>query len=189
MTDICGDIESLQRIVRKTGWQRISIDGIDGAGQAQAAEALAEELGFPVLDINDYLYRNQGGFVDFIDYAALNAAMATMPAYILSGVCMQEILSRVQTEVDGHIYIKRMQQGFWVDEEQCVFPDGVDAAIQTLSENFAAISRFMDEPVERMIEGGDEEAAMLTPEVMRYHDSYQPQETADLLFEREMPPT
>ncbi len=84
MNEVCGDGESVRRHVQAAGWRRIGIDGVDGESNAHLARALARTLHCPVLDVDDYLHRNQGGYVDFIDYPALAGALSSIPAFILS---------------------------------------------------------------------------------------------------------
>lgn len=180
------DIESVWRIVKAAGWRRIGIDGVEGAGKSDLAVFLSGELGHPVLNLDDYLFQNQGGFVDFIDYPALSAAISSMPSLILSGVCLREVLERMQIDVDGHIYVKRMRNGLWADEDACVFPDGIDAAIETMANNISMYSQSLDEPGTSANDGEGESSPYLATEVMKYHDSYSPQEIADLVFERDV---
>jgi hypothetical protein len=184
MTDICSDIESIGRVVRAAGWRRIGIDGVDGAGKSYLAEWLCQELECPNLDVDDYLHKNQGGYIDFIDYPALAAALASMPAFVLSGACLREVLANLGTSLDGNIYIKRVRDGLWLDEDACVFPDGVDAAIETLGRHNAMMSQYFDEPHELALSMGNDDEPRFVEEVMRYHDAYSPQEEADLVFER-----
>jgi hypothetical protein len=184
MIDTCSDIEGLIRIVRNSGWSRIGIDGVDGSGKTQVASVLSEALECPLLDVNDYLHQNQGGFVDFIDYPALGSAIRTIPKFILSGICLRAVLSNLGATLDGNIYIKRMHGGMWVDEGSCVFPEGIEAAVEALAMNRASTSAYFDEPAEHAGHAGNDNFSEFTEEVMRYHDAYQPHEEADLLFER-----
>lgn len=184
MTETCTSIESVRRVVLASGWRRIGIDGVAGAGKSFLAEQLSEALGFPVLDLDDYLFRNQGGFVAFMDYDALSTALSTIPAYIVSGVCLREVLANAAAMLDGHIYIKRMREDLWADEDECAFPEGVDAAIDNLATYSAMVSQAFDEPSERPAAEGSESAPHLSEEIMRYHDSYHPHEVADLVYER-----
>lgn len=189
MTETCVSIESVRRTVLASGWRRIGIDGVAGAGQADLAEQLAEALGFPVLDLDDYLFRNQGGYVAFMDYEALSSALSSIPAYIVSGVCVREVLANAAATLDGHIYIKRMREDLWVDEDACAFPDGVDAAIDNLAAYSAMVSRTFDEHSERSFSEDDEAPPNLSEEIMRYHDCFLPHEAADLVYERSAHPS
>jgi len=184
LTDTCADIDSVRRIVQSSGWRRIGVDGVQGAGMAHLAQELAQALDCPALDVDDYLYRNQGGYVDFIDYPALSAALAAIPTLVLSGLCLREVLANMDAELDAHIYIKRIRHGQWADEDVCVFPDGVDAAIENLARRSALISDFFDERSQFASHDGEETSPELSDEVMRYHDTHQPHEFADLVFER-----
>jgi hypothetical protein len=136
------------------------------------------------LDLDDYLFKNQGGFVPFIDYPALSSALTSMPKFILSGACLREVLVNAGSTLDGHIYIKRMRHGLWANEDECVFPDGVDAAIETLAQYSAMLSRNLDERSDLPSQEADEAQPALSEEIMRYHEQYQPQEVADIVYER-----
>jgi hypothetical protein len=184
MTDTCGDSESVQSLVKSAGWRRIGIDGVDAVGNAEVAAELAEALECPTLNVADYLHQNQGGYVDFIDYPALQAAVSSMPAFVLSGLCLTEVLENLGARLDGNIYIKRMQEGLWLDEDDCVFPDGIDTAIEALTDNLAAISRHLDEADEHPGHVSDDYSSDFVLEIMHYHDQWQPQESADVVFER-----
>ena len=113
MIETCADIESVRRFVKAARWRRIGIDGVDAVGRTHLARVLSRAMGCPALDVDDYLHQNQGGYVEFIDYPALNAAMASIPAFTLSGACLREVLSNLGAELDGTIYIKRMRDGLW----------------------------------------------------------------------------
>ncbi len=184
MPDTFINIESIERFAQSSGWQRIGIDGVEGAGKSHLAEKLSQALDCPALELGDYLHQNQGGYIDFIDYPALSAALSSMPAFILSGVCMREVLSNLSLELDANIYIKRMRDDFWMDEEACEFPEGVEAAIENLANNAELISRHLDEPLEHAGVVSDDADLHLTFEVMRYHEAFSPHETADLVYER-----
>lgn len=184
MPDVCVNFEGVSRAVQAAGWLRIGIDGVDGVGKSYLAEQLSAVLAVPVLDLDDYVFKNQGGFVAFIDYVALSSALSAIPACIVSGVCLREVLANAGARLSGHIYIKRMRHDVWADEGECVFPDGVDVAIENLARYSAMISRSFDEPLERPATEASESMPNLSEEIMRYHESYRPHEVADLVFER-----
>lgn len=185
MPDICASIEGVQRLVQSAGWRRIGIDGAIGAGKSYLADELSQALDVPVLDVNDYLHKNQGGYVDFIDYPALQAALSSMPALILCGVCLRQVLANLGATLDGHIYITRMQHGLWADEDECVFPDGVDAAIENLVSTTASITRRFDEPSDYSVFERDDDSLQLAIEIMHYHAAFVPHEAADVIYERD----
>jgi hypothetical protein len=184
MSDTCASIEGVQQFIESAGWRRIGIDGVTGAGKSFLADELSQALEVPVLDVDDYVHRNQGGYVDFVDYPALKSALASIPALILNGVCLREVLENLGTGLDGHVYVMRMREGMWADEENCVFPDGVDAAIENLVSGTAMMARHFDEPSHHAGFEQDDESLQLQFEVMRYHAAFVPQESADLVYER-----
>jgi hypothetical protein len=183
--DTCASIEGVQQFIESAGWRRIGIDGVTGAGKSYLADELSRALEVPVLDVDDYVHRNQGGYVDFVDYPALASALSSMPAFILCGACLRGILANLGTDLDGHVYVMRMREGLWADEDDCVFPDGVEAAIGDLVNHTAMLSRHLDEPSHHAgFAQDDDEAQHLKFEVMRYHAEFVPQDAADLVFER-----
>jgi hypothetical protein len=184
MSDTCASVEGVQQFIESSGWRRIGIDGVTGAGKTQLADELAEALEIPVLDVDDYVHRNQGAYVDYVDYPALKSAIAAMPALILGGVCLRQVLENLGTELDGHIYVMHMREGLWADEEDCVFPDGVEAAIEELAGRNVQLSRHFDEPSRHTGFEQDDDSLQLKFEVMRYHATFVPQESADLVYER-----
>jgi hypothetical protein len=185
LPDTCASIEGVRQFIESSGWCRIGIDGVTGAGKSYLADELSQALGLPVLDVDDYVHRNQGGYVDFVDYPALASALSSMSSFILGGVCLREILANLGTDLDGHVYVMRMREGLWADEDDCVFPDGVEAAIDNLAADTAMMSRHLDEPSHHSgFAQDDDEAQQLKFEVMRYHAAFVPQDEADLVFER-----
>jgi hypothetical protein len=152
-------------------------------GKSYLAEELSRSLECPTLELDDYLHKNQGGYVDFIDYKALSVALSSIPTFILCGVCLREVLANLGATLGGHIYIKRMRHGLWADEDKCVFPEGVDVAIELLARNAAMISDYFDERSDQPGPEVEDSLPHLSDEIMRYHDKWLPHETADLVFE------
>ncbi len=108
---------------------------------------LSEELGYRVLDVDNYLHKNQGGYIDFIDYPALRLAVSSLPSFILCGVCLGEVLENLDTTLGwNRVHQADARWNVGGRERVCDFPDGVDAAIEMLTENLAMISRDLDEP-------------------------------------------
>lgn len=184
MPETCASADGVRRLIKAQGWRRIGVDGVDGSGRSGLADELSQELAIPVLNLDDYLHRNQGGYVDFMDYPALASALTSMPALILTGACVRQVLSNVGIELEAHIYVMRMRGGLWADEDACVFPDGVDAAIENLANDTAMLSSHFDEPSESVAPELDDESQQLAFEVMRYHAEFCPQESADVVYER-----
>jgi hypothetical protein len=184
MTTICDSVDAVARAVSSAGWARIGIDGVDGSGKSSLAASLALQLGSVALDLDDFLNKNQGGFVEFLDYEALRAAMSETPMLVISGVCLRAALYRMDCSLDAHIYVKRTRHELWADEPECVFPDGLPAAIAEHRRNAALLARFESgEPVGAGAQVAEVQHS-LTEEIMRYHDDYRPHEVADLVFER-----
>jgi hypothetical protein len=165
------DLDELVHIAREHGWHRIGVDGADGAGKSSLAKRLAIALGKRQVDIDNFVEKGQGGYGAFIDYMALHAAGEGSDV-VISGACLRDVLKRSRLDVDAYVYVKRMRPGYWADEETCVFPAGVNAAITKQEAMHGLVEKHGAMP-----------GAVV--EIMRYHDKARPHERADVVFTRE----
>lgn len=108
--------------------RRIGIDGMHGVGKSTISGQLGTVLNLTYVEIDVFLERNKGGFVDFIDYDALKVAIPKND-FIVEGVCLRQVTERLGLDVDLVVYVKRMHLGLWADEDDCVFPNGVDVRL------------------------------------------------------------
>lgn len=142
----------------------IAIDGVPGAGKSTLREQLAKDLGAGEVDLDDFLIRNQGKFVDALRMEDLAAALTSARRPIVaSGICMLQVLHRLKREPDALIYVKRMAIWGWAD---------ADEVEGSQIEELAAISGLSDHEM------------VLELEVRAYHRQFMPQEVAQVVFER-----
>jgi hypothetical protein len=73
---------------------RIGFDGIDGSGKTTLANAVAAELQCRLFNLDDYVDRRKGRFLEFIDYPRLRADVSAEGAYVIEGVCLLHALQR-----------------------------------------------------------------------------------------------
>lgn len=178
MPTTCAEVTELLTSIRAAGWRRVGIDGVDGVGKTHLATTLSGLLGWAMIDIDDYLHKNQGSYVAFVDTNRLGAALNSHSSFILSGVCLRAVAARLGISIDGHIYVKRMRHGLWADEGECVFPDGLEVALQKHLSDLEIVSRYLGSPDS----AGDQ--PRLTQEIMGYHDVHRPHELANVIYER-----
>ncbi len=171
------DINDLVNFVREAGYGRVGIDGTNGAGKTTVAKELSSRLGYRLLSLDGFLEKNQGGFIEHLKYSELSAEINSLKAFVIEGVCLLEVLSRLETEVEVLVYIKRQQHGLWADERECEIEGDVEEFIGTERELIKRLSR---------LEGSGEETETLGlgEEIIRYHSSHRPQHKANAIFWR-----
>ena len=172
--------------MRRESFRLVTIDGIDGAGKSPTASWLAGALGFQWIELDKFLNEGKPGYVDYIRYADLRQrifdARSQSTPVIVEGVCVLEVLDRIEEKPDLTIYIKRPSaDGFWRDFEYFDFSVGkgaeeIIAELKTRSQRLAEFLSGADTT-------GQNSHATLLHEIIRYHYRYRPHETADYVFE------
>ena len=162
----------------------IAIDGMCGSGKSTLAREISQLLGATHIELDNYLNKNLPGFVEHIEYDEVGQAVGNsskqQKAIIVEGVCVLEILKRLEYKPDVLIYVKRLgQDGSWDDEIINFPPD------QTAEEVIANLKR-STEMITEMIRVGVSPSNRETvlDEIIRYHYEYHPHEEADVVFER-----
>lgn len=154
--------------------KKIGIDGIDGVGKSTLAGTLANHLGVDHIDIDNYLDKNHGGYLQYLDYKSLETDLAKANGFVLEGVCLLAVIEIIDTKLDTLIYIKRMAHGLWANERECNISGDVNEFIESERDVVNLISGSSD----------NEESLGLAEEVIRYHDKYRPHEKVDIIFQR-----
>ena len=164
-------LEDLKDLI-PSGSRRIGIDGINGSRKTSTANYLSDQTGIECLHIDDFLIKNQGGFLDYVRYQDLENVLAARETYIIEGICLLQVLEKIQTEIDLLIYLKRYHLGLWADErELCVDPEDAESFLQK-ERQYAA-----------MITGeADDTGASMSDDIVRYHSKYRPQSRAQLIY-------
>jgi hypothetical protein len=153
--------------------KRVGIDGTHGSGKTTLAKAVAAELHFPLFSLDDYLDRQQGGFLEFLDYRRLSRDLAAADRFVLEGVCLLDAVKRADVELDCLVYVKRLRHGLWADERELEIEEPLEEFLE--KERLTAMICGDDEPVTDL--GLDEE-------VIRYHYVQRPHKRADITFAR-----
>jgi hypothetical protein len=93
------DVEALEHRVREIRHGLITFDGCMLAGKTGLMREIARRLGAQGLDLDDFVDRQQGVFVEALRLQELTAAIeqahAKTGVVLLSGICMLEVLERI----------------------------------------------------------------------------------------------
>jgi hypothetical protein len=93
-----------------------------------------------------------------------------LEGYVVEGVCLIQVLRRIQLTPAASIYIKRVRHGFWLDEAQLNIHEPVEVALARERER---ASLFSSSPVDSL---------GLAEEVIRYHAEFRPHDLADVTY-------
>jgi hypothetical protein len=169
------DVNKLVAHIRDKGYSRIGVDGTNGAGKSTMAGALARALGLNHVNLDDYLVKKQGGFLDHLKYDDIKQKTSELGCFVIDGVCLLSVLEKIETPIDCLVYVKRMCHGLWADEDECEVTGEVEDYIRKERETV------------RLIEGSETtpDTLGLAEEIIRYHDKYKPHRKAELFYTRE----
>jgi energy-coupling factor transporter ATP-binding protein EcfA2 len=156
--------------VRNVRNVRIVIDGKDGSGKSTLAKQLSAVLELPCISLDSFLEKDKGGYVEYIDYIKLKEALEKFEGYIVEGVCLHQVLRRIEVAPAVNIYVRRVKHGVWLDEDTLDVSNSVEAVL-VRERGYASL--FSSDSV---ISLG------LTEEVIRYHAEFRPHESADVTY-------
>jgi len=169
------DIEKLAAFIRDKGCCRIGVDGTNGAGKSTMASKLSEILGLSHLNLDHYLDKEKGGFLDYLKYDEIKQQTLETACFVVDGVCLLNVLEKIETPIDCLVYVKRMCHGLWADEDECEVTEEIEEYIKKEKETIRLIERAENTP----------DTLGLAEEIIRYHDKYKPHKKAELFYTRE----
>lgn len=171
MAEFRGDVQLAAKIRERlvsNSCLVIAVDGAYGSGKSTLARKLAEQLGAVYFEVDKYVlgdgrpYRQQ---LRYDDMRRDLEAIRGRGTVIVDGVCLLDILDRINAPPDVSIYVKRMDSmGIWQDDDTCN-PEIIDLDSPWLKGSGAALAR----------------------EVAAYHLSRDPLASANDVFIREVP--
>jgi cytidylate kinase len=146
----------------------IAIDGFPGSGKTTVANRMAKAMPAVHVEVDQFLERNRGGFLTFIDYSSLAEVVrrnSREEVILVEGVCVKAVLARIAIAEDLHVYVKRTgQHRIWYEGRTFVEFHSVEDALR-YEESLGPVPG-------------------LTRDVLGYHYDYQPHKTADIVYER-----
>ena len=167
----------------------IGIDGLDGVGKSYLAKELSEGLDAKMIELDEFLIKQQGIYVDSLRLDDLEKEIAQRKcSVIVEGVCLLDAMEKVGQQLTILIYIKKVADyGIWHDKETC---DPTDGAEDVINRKELGLQRFIELQLEEGHElSADEQnpsLSTLTKELIRYHDQYRPSLRADYIFNRKV---
>ena len=168
-TSICALVDR----IRTYDYKVIGLDGTNGARKTTIASALAIDLNLPLISLDDYLRKNKGSFIEHIKYEELSKDTHAEQRFIIEGVCLLEVLEKVEVLPDILVYVKRYQLGMWADErELCVSEEELEEFLRQERDLAARLSGTQAE----------DNGPSLFDDIVRYHSKYRPQDHAHMIF-------
>lgn len=172
------DINELASYIRQSDSLLIGIDGTDGVGKTRLANDLSKMLGFHSIHLDDFLDKNRGGFLDYLDYSKIENSLKYHTKCVVEGICLLDVMGRIGIQLEVLIYIKRRQHGLWTDGRALEIEGD-------LEEFIGAELQMLNDPVLRSPDEPEHETLGIAEEIIRYHHRYKPQMKANLLYERD----
>lgn len=156
--------------LRRARPRLIAIDGNTGAGKSKLARSLGKRLSTPVIHLDDLLRKRQGTYLRALRLSRLRTLIARSLSIIVEGVCLLKALDRLRLKPDFIIYVRRVNRGRWLDEDELVPVNELEAHLAGLRGEV------------RMFGGSGDLG--ISEEIIRYHSEYRPHAKAHVVYQR-----
>jgi len=128
---------------------------------------ISNGLCIPRIELDDFVKENQGGYINFIDYKGLSDKIVSKKPVIVEGICVLQILNKIQVKPDVSIYINVVDRYGFCNAQIRYFPPDKTA------------EEVINERIRKGYSVGYE------ADIIRYHYSFMPHENADFIFQRQ----
>ena len=164
----------------------IGVDGYDGSGKTTLTNKLGGVFPVDIISLDDYLYKERDCYVAALDLGRLQRTLVQRPrSIVMEGVCLLEVMSKLQVKCSFLIYIKRISEmGEWFDEEECTPMDDPEAFLVELGEQSRLFSGFVRDGEGRSYTADGGAVTGLRKEIILYHTKYDPVASADCVVLR-----
>jgi adenylate kinase family enzyme len=167
----------------------ITIDGIDGCGKTTIADCLGEQLRIPVIHLDDYIEKNQDGYVDFIRYDelrnALKKARDASSSIIVEGVCVLQVLENIDMTSDYKIYLWKIDNyGKFSDEYGKLYGNSssLEEKLHVEEQQLHQFAKMSARIYGRPFKNDEVALPGLRRDILTYHWKYGPDKDADIVF-------
>ena len=119
---LINEVDQIFEIIKKNNYRLIGLHGAPKAGKSNLAKVLSQQLKCNIIGLDDYLpIKLKGRYPDFIDFNKLkddiNYFLQFEPILIIEGICLLEILVKINLNPDLKIYIKNNYENFWTNND------------------------------------------------------------------------
>ncbi|UIN54160.1 hypothetical protein [Pseudomonas kribbensis] len=167
----CINLQEVIGVIRAARAVCIGVDGKDGSGKSTLARQLSVALELPCVSLDSFLKKDRGGYVKYIDYRKLEADLEEFKGYIVEGVCLHQVLRRVEVSPELNIYVRRVKHGVWLDE------DTLDVSLEEVE---SVLVR--EKVLASLFSSGPVVSLGLSEEIIRYHAEFRPHVNADVIY-------
>ncbi len=169
------DTSKLAAFIRNNSYCRIGVDGTNDAGKSTMAGNLSKILGLRHLNLDEFLIKESGGYLDYLKYDEIKLQTSETKCFVVEGVCLLNVLEKIDTSIDCLIYVKRMRHNLWADERECEITEEIEDFISNEKELMSLFQQTGNVP----------DSLGLAEEIIRYHYKFKPHKKADLFYIRE----
>ena len=120
-TDVGALLTQMEQAIPK--WRIATVDGWLGSGKSCIGREMSRLTPMWAFDLDAFIVQRKEAFLDALALQSLRAAIVTWEARIvITGVCVREVLERIEIQADLHIYTKRMSHNYnyWADEDEVI---------------------------------------------------------------------
>lgn len=179
------DINSLASELVTRCYQVVGLDGGNGIGKTTLSNKIGEDYGFSIIHLDDFLNKNQDGYVGQIRVGELEEKIeASQKPLIIEGCCLREILKLLSIEAEAIVYMKLMRHGVWVEEREYDIKGSLEDHIAKHIADTKALAQSISGEDEDDFQEEDDYLSALTMDLFHYHSDYKPHTTAEYIFER-----
>jgi len=163
----------------------ITLDGFDGVGKSTISRLMSHMLGIPHINLDDYLVKARGCFVDAVKKTDLKEAMEQSliqeRRVVVEGCMVDDVLETIDMESQFRIYVMRTARMYSnadderVREEVLYGDESTSYFIASHEETVRGAAQSSDR-------GGTGERGCLRKELILYHRKKRPQDRANLII-------
>lgn len=170
-----GSASEAAELLSDAGTRFVALDGAHGSGKSFLARELGALLGRQVVHLDDFLDRNKGAYVEYLDLPRLSAKLRELPAAIVEGICALQVFERLGIEPDAFVYVKRSAHGEWLDQNDYDVKIPIEDHLENVRRRIRPVAKFLGESGELGV----------AEEVIRYHAAFRPHERESIVFIRQ----
>jgi hypothetical protein len=176
-------IKEIAQTVSHSAGYLITVDGVNGSGKTHLSAELAQALGAEHVEVDRFLERHKGGYLEFVRYDELSRHLTEIGASgrtsIVDGILIEEIVRRLGCTPRLRVYVKRVwPDGYWPDSRNFRRDKTAEQVIKEEEEGAKQLARATGKPEH------DDPVPVPVKEIIRYHFRFRPHETADYVYER-----